>query len=125
MGADDPQRNVHRKVIRLNNAESGSNEADKRPAAVGYVAGNEPATSDNTDASSRQTGLEWRDERLRGSHPGDRYVRVARHVPTEQTQPRAIAITARDPGPPKTALGRVYRSIKRALIGRPLASSQA
>ncbi|HEU5329481.1 MAG TPA: APC family permease [Thermomicrobiales bacterium] len=125
MGADDPQRNVHRKVIRLNNAESGSNEADKRPAAVGYVAGNEPATSDNADASSRQTGLEWRDERLRGSHPGDRYVRVARHVPTEQTQPRAIAITARDPGPPKTALGRVYRSIKRALIGRPLASSQA
>ncbi|HET8631501.1 MAG TPA: APC family permease [Thermomicrobiales bacterium] len=61
----------------------------------------------------------------RGTHPGDRYVRlVARHDVRARLR-RDEALTARELEPPKTSAGRAWRVVKRALIGRPLASSQA
>ncbi|MGN6673240.1 MAG: APC family permease [Thermomicrobiales bacterium] len=102
----------------------------ERQAPVGYVAGSGIASGAATLApGARQpaagTGGERAETLLRGQHPGDRYVRVVRHEPHTLTYPRAVAITAKEPKPPKTAAGWAYRRIKRTLIGQPIATAQS
>ena len=95
-----------------------------RTPAVGYVAG-DPHAGTPADATTENSRRESRGEAvLRGSHPGDRYVvKVVRSTVPDRLRPGAV-VPARDPGPPRTALGHVYRRLKRLVIGAPLASQQ-
>ena len=111
-------------------ADQQPKQPGERRVAVGYVAGQPAGNGQGTPPAATTTppppGLEWRDGAVRGTHPGDRYVRVARHVPRERPTIRelATAITARQ-AEPRSAFGRVYRRVKRILIGQPLATAQA
>jgi amino acid transporter len=101
-----------------------------RQAPVGYVAGSEVAGgAANQSGATRQAEASATSGRaatmLRGQHPGDRYVRVIRHEPRTLTYPRAVAITANTPKPPRTATGWAFRRLKRTLIGQPIATSQS
>ncbi|HEX5503894.1 MAG TPA: APC family permease [Thermomicrobiales bacterium] len=96
-----------------------------RPAPVGYTP---PAAATPPESRRRlRPDLELKDvgEVHRGAHPGDRYVRITARRDIRGQAPRYERLTAREPEPPKTAAGRASRAVKRALIGRPLASSQA
>ncbi|HET8631455.1 MAG TPA: APC family permease [Thermomicrobiales bacterium] len=100
-------------------------ERPARPAPVGY---SPPAPAAAPPPRRRlRPDLEIKDagEVHRGAHPGDRYVRISARTDIRGRAPRFEGWTAREPEPPKTAAGRMGRAIKRALIGRPLASSQA
>lgn len=96
---------------------------ERSAAAIGYTAG---ARTDAATARPGATGggLEWREDVGRGSHPGDRYIRVARHRPEQAGGVGRVATVARDPVPPKTPAGRLFQSTKRALIGLPLTTAQ-
>ncbi len=68
---------------------------------------------------------DWREER-RGTRPGPRYVRVLRSQErafTEVTPSHLVAGASVDA--PRTGTGRLVTGIKRALIGRPIASEHA
>src|SRR5215217_6078262 len=73
-----------------------------QPPAVGYRAGNEPAPADKSAASATPppSDRSWPGEKshLKGSHPGDRYVRVVHHAPVIRPDGRP----ARPGGPPPT-----------------------
>ena len=60
---------------------------------------------------------EWSDGVRQGSHPGDRYIRVARHTP-QSNLPSAVEVTARE-AEPRVWIGRSHRRLKR-VIGEPL-----
>ncbi|HEY7909159.1 MAG TPA: APC family permease, partial [Thermomicrobiales bacterium] len=69
--------------------------------------------------------IDWREER-RGTLPGNRYVRVLRSQErafTEVTPSHLVAGASVDA--PRTGTGRLVTGIKRALIGRPIASEHA
>ncbi|HYY87518.1 MAG TPA: APC family permease, partial [Chloroflexota bacterium] len=62
-------------------------------------------------------------ETLRGAHPGDRYLRLSRHrdfrrVKAGYLVPRATTEE------PRSRAGRVFGSVKRLLLGRPLATAE-
>jgi amino acid transporter len=116
---------------RRDQADGSSTERDSNRAALGYVAG-EPALTEpdsrepaGDGGASSQPDLHWHDGASHGSHPGDRYIRVARHIPPTRPSPRDIAIVARDPGPPRTSLGQFWRGLKRTIIGQPLATAHS
>jgi amino acid transporter len=67
--------------------------------------------------------LEWRNGVLLGSHPGDRYIRVARHTP-KSTASGHVEVTSRETEP-RSRLGRLHRRVKRVVIGAPLTTAQA
>jgi len=93
-------------------------------------------TDTDTDAPIRAPGggvaspprapeLEWHDDQAPDALPGSSDIRTARHRPGEDAQPRQLDIAARDPGPPKSAAGRMWRRTKRTLIGQPIATAQS
>lgn len=62
---------------------------------------------------------------LRGSHPGDRYVRVGRtrREGLEKVAPDVFVATARA-SEPRTGLGRTLTRIRRVILGKPLTTAQ-
>jgi hypothetical protein len=58
-----------------------SADACEQAPPVGYMPGGDPPPTKPTPPKAETPKLEWKneEERLRGSHPGDRYVRVLRH----------------------------------------------
>lgn len=102
-------------------------------APVGYVAtptAAEPSTSQRQSPApqaTRRNGLEWstNEAPIRGSHPGDRYILVARHVHSPRASNQIQVTRATEPALPHGVLGRGYQRFKQFLIGRPIASSQA
>jgi amino acid transporter len=65
--------------------------------------------------------LEWR-EFGSGSHPGDRYVRIARHRSFTRAGPGHL-VAAPSAGAASSPLGRLVVRSRRALFGRPIASA--
>jgi hypothetical protein len=61
--------------------EQPSGDPCEQAPPVGYMPGGEAPPTKPTPPKADQPKLEWKneEERLRGSHPGDRYVRVLRH----------------------------------------------
>ncbi len=69
--------------------------------------------------------IDWREER-RGTLPGNRYVRVLRSQDRGFTEVSPGTLRAgASATAPRTGTGRVMTGIKRALIGRPIASEHA
>jgi len=69
--------------------------------------------------------IDWREER-RGTLPGNRYVRVLRSQERAFTEVAPSHLVAgASVNAPRTGTGRVANGIKRALIGRPIASEHA
>lgn len=64
-------------------------------------------------------------QEMRGSHPGDRYVRVARRrrEGLEKIAPDVLVATARA-SEPRSGLGRAVTRVRRILLGKPLATAQ-
>ncbi len=64
----------------------------------------------------------WR-EHIRSSHPGDHYIRISRHPAFQRVRPGII--TPREgAGAPTTRGGRIIGSVRRRLLGAPIASSE-
>jgi len=69
--------------------------------------------------------IDWREER-RGALPGNRYVRVLRSADRGFTEVGPSTLRAGERATaPRTGTGRVMAGVKRALIGRPIASEHA
>src|SRR5438477_2236953 len=66
--------------------------------------------------------LEWR-ETVKGSKPGDRFVRVATHKGFTRVR-RGHLVPRAGTGAPTTHLGRALQRLSRVLIGRPIASAE-
>ena len=66
--------------------------------------------------------LEWR-ETIRGSKPGDRFVRIATHKGFMRVS-RGHLVPRHGTGRPTTTIGRSIERLKRILVGRPLASAE-
>ncbi|HEY3058262.1 MAG TPA: APC family permease [Chloroflexota bacterium] len=66
--------------------------------------------------------LEWR-ETVKGSKPGDRFVRIATHRGFTRVG-RGHLVPRAGTGAPTSPLGRALQRVSRVLIGRPLASSE-
>src|SRR5262249_53364366 len=66
--------------------------------------------------------LEWR-ETIRGSKPGDRYVRIATHKGFTRVG-RGHLIPRSGTGASTSGLGRGWQLLNRMLFGRPLASAE-
>jgi amino acid transporter len=64
-------------------------------------------------------------EVMRGSHPGDRYVRYGRNVGPFRRRGGGILAASIEAGAPRSAWGRFWYGIKRVLIGSPLSTEQA
>ena len=68
-------------------------------------------------------GLEWR-EMHQGAHPGDQFVRLARHRAFRKLGAGRYEIRASGVGKP-TGLTGLYSRLKRLIIGEPLATAAA
>src|SRR6266540_1365502 len=66
--------------------------------------------------------LEWR-ETVKGSKPGDRFVRIATHRGFTRVG-RGHLVPRAGTGVPTSPLGRALQRVSRVLIGRPLATSE-
>src|SRR5690349_19773405 len=66
--------------------------------------------------------LEWR-ETIRGSKPGDRFVRIATHKGFTRVG-RGHLVPRPGTGAPTSAIGRSWQLLNRVLFGRPLASAE-
>src|SRR6266851_3000367 len=83
------------------------------------------ATSGSGGGGERREGhgLEWR-EIHQGAHPGDHFVRLARHRAFRKLGAGRYEIRASGLGRP-TGLGGLYSRLKRLVIGEPLATAAA
>src|SRR6266849_5717598 len=83
------------------------------------------ATSGSGGGAERREGhgLEWR-EMHQGAHPGDHFVRLARHRAFRKLGAGRYEIRASGVGRP-TGLGGLYTRLKRLIIGEPLATAAA
>src|SRR6266498_2619064 len=75
----------------------------------------------STDRRDPQ-GLEWK-EMHQGAHPGDQFVRIARHRAFRKLGTGRYEVRASNTLP--TGLGGVYSRLKRLIIGEPLATAAA
>src|SRR6266516_837364 len=66
--------------------------------------------------------LEWR-ETVRGSRPGDRYVRIATHKGFKRVR-HGYLVPRPGTGEPTGAAGRALQRLSRLLFGRPLATAE-
>ena len=76
----------------------------ERPPAVGYHAGAESPAEGAANAEPQLSNEEtrsWERPQLRGSHPGDRYVRVIHHAPVNRPGVRRAPVC--DPDVPRNA----------------------
>ncbi len=95
--------------------------ADAFKPAVATV----PAPGATARHGAAMPGSDWREER-RGSLPGNRYVRVLRPQERSFTEVSPSHLVADERvNAPRTGMGRVVSGVKRALIGRPIASEHA
>jgi amino acid transporter len=103
-------------------ADPSSEPPDTRGADADH-AGGQSRTARRKDVGV--SDRDWREER-RARLPGDRYVRVLRAAqrPFEETGTGTLRVGAAAIAP-RTPTGRVLTAIKRALIGRPIASEHA
>src|SRR5882762_3813541 len=83
------------------------------------------ATSGSGGGGERREGhgLEWR-EMHQGAHPGDHFVRLARHRAFRKLGAGRYEIRSSGMGRP-TGLGGLYARLKRLVIGEPLATAAA
>ena len=84
-----------------------------------------PAQDDSR--ASRVSGvahpdLEWR-ETVRGTRPGDRFVRVATHKGFTRVR-RGHLVPRPGTGEPTRGFGRALKAVKRVLLGRPFATAE-
>src|SRR6266498_1645989 len=75
----------------------------------------------STDRRDPQ-GLEWK-EMHQGAHPGDQFVRIARHRAFRKLGTGRYEVRASNTLP--TGLGGLYTRLKRLVIGEPLATAAA
>jgi len=84
-----------------------------------------PASGATARRRTAAPSIDWREER-RGTLPGNRYVRVLRSQERAFTEVAPSHLVAgASVNAPRTGTGRVANGIKRALIGRPIASEHA
>ena len=82
----------------------------------------EPQSSRPSGTRERSDAfLEWRTP-VRGSHPGDQFVRVARHRGFRQAAP-GILVPRRGTGEPTSGFGRVLVRMRRLIFGSPIATA--
>jgi len=83
-----------------------------------------PNTPDHPDERDRQAGdvPAWH-EHIRGSHPGDHYIRISRHPAFQRVRPGIITPRNGASGH-TTGLGRLIDAARRRVLGAPLASSE-
>src|SRR5436305_1466183 len=83
-----------------------------------------PTSGSGGGAERREAhGLEWR-EMHQGAHPGDHFVRLARHRAFRKLGAGRYEIRASGVGRP-SGLGGLYTRLKRLVIGEPLATAAA
>src|SRR5262249_32404714 len=121
--AQDPEQPRHRiKII----AEPGDDDERDEPSSPTY-GGNYASTSRQPQPPKPDPKVDpllRRQEVVRGSHPGDRYVRYGRNVGAFRRQGgvlEAQIITEM----PRGRWGRGFYRVKRVLIGRPISTEQS
>src|SRR5436305_3912039 len=66
-----------------------------------------------------------KEEHIRGSHPGDRYVRVGRNVGPFRRKSGGVLAASLETDRPRNRFGRIFNRVKRVLIGLPLSTEQS
>ncbi|MEP6775138.1 MAG: APC family permease [Chloroflexota bacterium] len=141
-GEADPtvgaKRTHHRIKIVPEPGDSSALPGDQREIAPGGT----PSTQNSPDTGSSATpgGTPPRrepetikitnpdlrkQEVVRGSHPGDRYVRYDRNVETFRRKGRGHLEASLETMAPRGRYGRFFGKIKRALIGNPISSEHS
>ena len=83
-----------------------------------------PANSVTTESGQSQKAIAK--QALKGSHPGDRYVRIVRHRPPEPEPATPVTIVAGEEAlAARGSIGRVFGRVKRTVIGAPLTTASA
>ena len=75
----------------------------------------------STDRRDPSQGLEWK-EVHQGTHPGDQFVRIARHRAFRKLGSGRYEVRANIGRP--SGLGGLYTRVKRLIIGEPLATAR-
>ena len=83
-----------------------------------------PTQDEDTDKDNLPAQGTHHHAKLRGSRPGDRYIRVVRSADLPVREISRGRFIARDT-PPASTFGKVSRAVRRGVIGRPLSSSEA
>src|SRR2546423_4147660 len=65
------------------------------------------------------------EEHIKGSHPGDRYVRFGRNVGAFRRKSGGVLAASLETDRPRNRFGRVFNRVKRVLIGVPLSTEQS
>jgi amino acid transporter len=106
---------------RTDAAPSGG--AAEAPGPADNVVTNEPLTP---TAAPHKVKADLRtQEVVRGSHPGDRYVRYDRSVGPFRRKGGGVLAASIEAGRPRSGWGRFWNSVKRVLIGTPLSTEQS
>lgn len=66
-----------------------------------------------------------REEQVKGSHPGDRYIRYGRNIGPFRRKGGGILAASLAAEQPRSRYGRAFNSLKRVLIGRPISSEHS
>ncbi|MHB8644629.1 MAG: APC family permease [Thermomicrobiales bacterium] len=123
MATNEPEASTKRDA----SAPESMNGAGEHPVEVLADLGPTPRNGARRVGGQRGTlpDIDWREER-RGTLPGNRYVRVLRSAERDFTEvgPSTLRVGERA-NAPQTGAGRMMTGIKRALIGRPIASEHA
>ncbi|MCC6626242.1 MAG: APC family permease [Chloroflexi bacterium] len=126
--ADPPVDNGAGPAARPDAAERGSRSVLRRERSRPAAAAPPPEPPQPAPYERQRApyaDLEWR-EVQRGRRPGDTYVRIVRPVQRDFQQVRPDHLVAKETtGAPRGGVGRSWQAVRRLLIGRSLASSEA
>ncbi len=86
----------------------------------------EPASrhSQAADQQPFKTNI-FRQEVIKGSHPGDRYVRYGRNIGPFKRKSGGILAASLATEQPRSRFGRAFNRVKQVMIGRPLSTEQS
>lgn len=126
-GESTANKRHERRIMGAAPNPAGQTPATGMPLTPGPTS--ETATSSTPRDAGNKTGDGDRhflrqEERVKGSHPGDQIIKISRTSgPFKRT--RGMLVASLETEAPRTRLGRVFGSIKRVLIGKPLSTEAA
>lgn len=80
--------------------------------------------SQSADQQPFKTNI-FRQEVIKGSHPGDRYVRYGRNIGPFKRKSGGILAASLATEQPRSRFGRAFNRVKQVMIGRPLSTEQS
>jgi amino acid transporter len=135
---DGARRRQHKIKIIPEPGDGGASTNDPRAVVLGSTPISQSGSGSNSATTSTETAARREPETIkmanpdlrkqevvRGSHPGDRYVRYDRNVETFRRKGRGRLEASLETMVPRGRYGRLFGKIKRALIGNPISSEHS